>query len=294
MYHFQVCSQESNFFLGTSEGVMKICYLLLILLLSAVFVNAQNTQQQFKSDDGNKAEQIIQKAIEKLGGNRYLNVRTAVSKGLYTQYKGGLLQATSSFVDYIVYPDKERTEFKARGIRSIQTNVGNTGWVFDGGARTVKEMGAEQVKDFRDYTLRTSVETLLRGVWKKDNAKLEYVGRREATLGRRNEVVRVTYPDGFTVEFEFAFDGFPAKVIYKRKVQADEDDEGNKTDEFVELKEEVRLAQFIDIDGIFTPFVIDTYSDGKQTARVNFESVEFNKEIPENLFAKPTNLKDIK
>ena len=273
---------------------MKICYSFLFLLLSIAFVNAQNTQPQFKSDDNNKAEQVIQKAIEKLGGSRYLSVRTAISKGLYTQYKGGLLQSTSTFVDYIVYPDKERTEFKTRGVRSIQTNVGNTGWVFDGGGRTVKEMGAEQVKDFRDYTLRTSVETLLRGVWKKDNAKLEYVGRREATLGRRNEVVRVTYPDGFAVEFEFAFDNFPAKVIYKRKVKADEDDEDNKSDELIELKEEIRLAQFIEIDGVFTPFVIDTYSDGKQTARVNFESVEFNKEIPESLFAKPTNLKDIK
>ena len=33
----------------------------------------------------------------------------------------------SRFLDYIVYPDRERTEFSGAGIKSIQTNVGETG-----------------------------------------------------------------------------------------------------------------------------------------------------------------------
>ena len=38
----------------------------------------------------------------------------------------------SRFLDYIVYPDRERTEFSGAGIKSIQTNVGETGWLYDG------------------------------------------------------------------------------------------------------------------------------------------------------------------
>lgn len=275
----------------------KISSTICLIVLCFAFGQAQNSSTA-PSNQKDKAEEIIQKAIQKLGGNRYLNVRTMISKGLYTQYKDGQLLGASSFVDYIVYPDSERTEFKTRGVRSIQTNVGNTGWIFDGMGRTLKDMTPEQVKDFRDFTLRTSVETLLRGVWKKENATLEYIGRREATLGRRNEVVRVTYPDGFAVEFEFSFEYLPAKVIYKRKVETEEDviEEGEekKTDESNIGREEIRLAQFVEIDGILAPFIIDTYREGKQTARVNFESIEFNKNIPDSLFVKPDNVKDLK
>jgi len=269
-------------------------------LLLFVFATALNAQsQQFTPNDDGKAQQIINNAIEKLGGEKYLNVRTAISKGLYSQFREGQAEQISTFIDYISYPDKERTEFKTNKIRYIQTNVGNTGWTFDGASLTIKEMKDDQVNEFRNYTLRTSVEYLLRGFWKKDSAKLEYAGKREAGLGKRNEVVRLVYEDGFSVEFEFNAKGlsvsptdwFPARVVYKRRV---EPSEGEKTDDDGTVKEEVRFGQFVEVNGVMTPNVIDTYRNGKQTARVNFQSIEFNKEIPESLFAKPTNVKEIK
>jgi hypothetical protein len=276
---------------------------LIVLFLTSCSVLSQAQSEPTAQND--KAEQVVRRAIERMGGNRYLNVRTAVSRGIYSQYKDGSAQLGSSFADYIVYPDKERTEFKTQGVKSVQTNVGDKGWLFDGMARTLKDMTEEQINDFRNYTLRTSVESLLRGFWKKDGATLNYIGRREASLGRRNEVVQLKYPDGFTVEFEFSSDGLPAKVVYKRKVEVEEEkpeetaDESKKTSDSAKeddgfVKEEVRLAQFVEIDGVFTPYIIDTYRAGKQTARVNFQSVEFNKEVPESLFAKPASVKDVK
>ncbi len=281
------------------QNILRTGSAFFFLFFCFVSVNAQGNEQKFTANNDNKAEQIIGFAIEKLGGTNYLNARTAISKGLYSQFKDGQAVQVSTFVDYIVYPDKERTEFKTNKLRYIQTNVGNTGWTFDGASLAIKDMGAEQVNDFRNYTLRTSVEYLLRGFWKKDNAKLEYVGKREAGLGKRNEVVRLVYEDGFSVEFEFSakglsvsqMDWFPAKVIYKRKVESGE---GEKTDEESSVKEEIRFGQFLEINGVKTPNVIDTFRNGKQTARVNFQSIEFNKEIPESLFTKPTNPKEIK
>lgn len=280
----------------------RVVFMGLILMSCFVLGRAQSET----ATQNEKAEQLVRRAIERMGGNRYLSVRTAISRGIYSQYKEGVALLGSPFVDYIVYPDKERTEFKTQGLKSIQTNIGNKGWLFDGGMRVIKDMTEDQIKDFRDYTLRTSVESLLRGFWKKEGATLTYIGRREASLARRNEAVRLKYPDGFTVEFEFsATDALPAKVIYKRKVEVEEEEKSEETkdapkkdeetrDEEGKVKEEVRLAQFVEIDGVFTPYIIDTYRSGKQTARVNFQSVEFNKEVPEGLFVKPTNVKDIK
>ncbi len=61
-----------------------------------------------------------------------------------------------------------------------------------------------------------------------------------------------------------------------------------------EIKEEDRYAQFIDVQGIKTPFIIDHFSDRQQTSRINYESVEFNKKIPDSIFAKPKSAKELK
>lgn len=229
-----------------------------------------------------KAEQIVARAIEALGGNAYLNVRSLTARGYFTQFKDGASELPLTFVDYIIYPDRERTEFKGTGTRVIQTNTGNSGWLYDGLAKTLQDMSREQVEDFH-FSLRTNIDYLLRGYWRKEGAKLTYVGRREAGLAKRNETVRLTYADGLAVEFEFgAKDGLPSKVLYKKKVKGEE------------ALEEDRFAQFITIDGVMMPFVIDHFRAGMQTSRINYQSVEANRPLSDSLFARPSNVKAVK
>ncbi|HEX8887817.1 MAG TPA: hypothetical protein VF779_01490 [Pyrinomonadaceae bacterium] len=230
-----------------------------------------------------KAEQIVRQAIEALGGSAYLNVRSIIGRGLFTQYQEGQSGIPSTFVDYIVYPDRERTEFKGQAGKIIQTNTGDTGWLYDGASKSLKDMGKAQVDDFK-RAMRASVDYLLHGFWRKEGAKLSYLGRREAGLARRNETVRLTYPDGFIVDFEFgAKDYLPMKIHYKR-INADGE----------EIPEEDRLAQHLKIAGVTAPFVIDHYSAGIQTSRINYQSVEFNSPIADTLFARPASAKAIK
>ena len=230
-----------------------------------------------------KSEAVVQKAIQRLGGERYLSVKTVTGRGNLTAMKEGESGVPSPFVDYIIYPDKERTEFKTGGGKTIQTNFGDGGWIVDGAARTIKDQTPEQIADFKN-SLRTGLDNFLRGGWRQEkDTKLEYVGKREAGLGSRNEVVRLTYADGLAVEFEFAAtDGTPAKVIYKRNNAGEE------------IKEEDRFAQFVEISGVFAPYIIDHYRNGKQTSRVNYESIEFNAAISDALFAKPKDAKKLK
>ena len=42
------------------------------------------------------------------------------------------------------------------------------------------------------------------------------------------------------------------------------------------------------------PFVVDHYTAGVQASRVNYESVEFNRPVPDSLFAKPADVKAVK
>ncbi|HLM03220.1 MAG TPA: hypothetical protein VK400_19360 [Pyrinomonadaceae bacterium] len=267
--------------MNLNRKIIRLSQLLTVFALlfgATVFASAQAD----KRDE--KAEAILAKAVEKLGGDRYLQIKTIVGSGNYSLFREGQSQITQTFLDIIVFPDKERTEFKTGGTRNIQTNVGETGWLADTGAKVIKEQDKDQIEGFK-RAMRTSLDNLLRGHWRgqPQAATLSYVGRREASLGRRNNVVKLTYNDGFAVEFEFSDEGFPMKSVYKRT-----------NAEGAETREEDRYAQFIDVGGIYAPFIIDHFQNGFQTSRINYLKIEYNRPVPDSVFNKPSDVKELK
>ena len=259
---------------------------LLVTTSCIITVHAQASSPEVSVDA--KSQEIIDKAIQVLGGTAYLNVSTVVGKGFYTAYAQGTSQIPAKFLDYIVYPDRERTEFMGGGIRTIQTNVADNGWVFDGAVKTIKDQEQPQIEEFK-RAMRTSLENLLRGWWKKEGGKIVYAGRREAGLAKRNETIRLTFPSGFWIEYEFgAKDFLPAKMIFKRtRKNPDSGDEEETT-------EEDRFFKFITIDGVNAPWVIDHFINGVQSSRVSYESIQYNQKLADSLFVKPENVKAIK
>jgi len=235
-----------------------------------------------------KSEQIIARAVEVLGGSNYQNVKTVVGKGFFTTYRDGISGIPSRFLDYIAYPDRERTEFTTEGIKTIQTNVVNSGWFYDGGVRKISDQTPTQIEEFK-RAMKTSLENLLRGWWRKEGGTVAYAGRREAGLAKRNETLRLTYPDGFWIEYEFGSrDGMPAKIIYKRSRK------NIDTGDVEETTEEDQLFKFIAVDGVTAPWVIDHFVNGKQVTRINYEQIQYNQSLADSLFAKPDDVKKIK
>lgn len=254
----------------------------LLSLLFVVFVLGSTTAISQTDDSAEKAEAILNRAVSTLGGDRYLTVRTQISRGKFSLMRDGAIISFQNFHDVIIYPDKERTEFKGGKARTVQTNVGDTGWLFDGDNETVKEQTEQQVANFK-RGLRVSLDNLLRRHW-RGSAKLEYVGRRPATLGKRNDVIKLTYNNGMAVEFEFSADeGIPQRAIVKRTNAEGE-----------EITEEDRYAQFVETAGIKAPYIIDRFTNGTHTSRINYESVEYNKSVNDSIFLKPASAKDAK
>ena len=247
-----------------------------VILIVCNLVSAQNISTE------EKAEAVIKKAVSYLGGEKYLQAKTQIGRGKFSVLREGALISFQTFVDAMVFPDKERTEFKNGGSKTVQTNTGDAGWIFDGDAQVINVQTKEQTENFR-RAIRTSLDNFLRGGWRLENAVLSYVGRRQAGLGKRNDVVKLTYASGFAAEFEFSAEGVPVKSIYKR-TNADNE----------EVTEEDRYAQFVDVQGIRTPFIVDHFSNNQQTSRINYESIEFNKPVPDSIFAKPNSTKELK
>jgi hypothetical protein len=275
------------------QKTARLAWSLILLCAMSVISFAQTTPENSppkvevtttaQAANDEKAEEIVRRALEAQGGSAFLGVRTIIGRGFFTPYDKGISTVPLAFVDYLVFPDRERTEFRGSRGRSIQTNFAGGGWLYESSTQSLTDMKPEQLEDFR-LAMRTSTDNLLRGWWRKEGARLTYLGRREAGLARRNEAVRLTYPDGFTVDYEIgAKDNLPAKTFYKRKNAQGE-----------ETAEEDRFASYTNISGLNVPFIIDHFRGGEQTSRINYNSVEFNTPVADALFAKPANIKAIK
>ncbi len=227
-----------------------------------------------------KAAAVVTNAVKQLGGERYLNVTSQVGRGSFSLLRKEGVASYQSFTDAIVFPDKERTDFKGSS-RSTQVNVGDSGWIFDGDQEIIKIQTPVQIANFK-RGIRASIDTLLRGQW-RGQATLAYVGKRPGTVGKRNDVVRLTWNDGFAVDFEFSDDSMPVKALYKHTNLGDD-----------EVKDEDRYGQFVDFNGIKVPLVVDHYMGGQAISRINYDSFEFNKHIPDSVFIKPATPKDAK
>ena len=83
-------------------------------------------------------------------------------------------------------------------------------------------------------------------------------------------------------------DGMPAKIIYKRSRKNPDSGDVEET------TEEDRLFKFIEVSGVTQPWIIDHFVNGVQTTRINYENVVYNQPLPDSIFAKPTDVKQIK
>src|SRR3982751_1180477 len=102
---------------------MKVVFFLFSIF---VFFGASFSQPAAPQPD-DRADAIIQKAVQFLGGDKYRNVSSQIGRGNFSLLKEGVNVSVQSFVDFIVFPDKERAEFKAAGVKTVQTNTGASG-----------------------------------------------------------------------------------------------------------------------------------------------------------------------
>jgi len=261
--------------------MVKINIFLSLVCISILFFVGSAEAQSIPLPSS-PADAVLAKAIKYLGGDKYLNAKTQISEGTFSVIREKRVISYQTFTDAIVFPDTQRTDFKGGGVKVVQANKGDSGWVYDGDQEIIKDQTKTQLDNFR-RGLRVSLDNLLRGGWKGE-AKLTYVGKRPSTLGKRNEVVKLTYNDDLSIEFEFsADDGIPQKSIYK--TTNDSGEENTETEIY---------AQWVTVDGIKTPFIIDRRTNNEPSSRINYDSVKFNEKVPDSNFDKPESKKQLR
>jgi outer membrane lipoprotein-sorting protein len=257
------------------------------LLILVFAVTLGSTPAIAKSQDENekdpaRAAALIRDAIKARGGDAYSNIRSVVSRGQYTPFEKGASGNPTNFVDYVVYPGRERTEFGKGDTKTIQSNSETANWVYDATQKMIRDQTEEQVRSFQQG-LRYDLDNLLRTGAQQKGVKLVYLGRREAWKNTFSEAVRVDFDNGGSATLHFDSRSKLPLMIESRTVTA----EGT-------VNNETRFHRWVDFGGIQFPTFQDFYRDGKQSARVSFDTVSFNETLPDKLFVKPANIKEVK
>lgn len=258
----------------------------MLLALTALFTQPAAAQIADPKDPQNivRGRELLKQAIEARGGDRYLSFKTLHASGQYTPFDQGISTTPKSFLDWIVYPDKERVEFGKgkKKDRTIQVNAGKTGWVYDGDSETLKDQSEKQIKDFLEG-VDNDLDHILRVAAKTPGVEIRFYGRQEIRPGERADVVEIMLTPERTVMLMLdRYTHLPMSLSYEKV-------EGKGLS-----KREVRFFQYVGYDGIKFPNIVDFYKDGIQESRINYQAVQPGAPVPDELFAKPANVKAIK
>jgi hypothetical protein len=228
--------------------------------------------------------ELIKAVIAARGGEAYLKFKTLHASGQFTQYDNGVSTVPKQFLDWIVYPDRERVEFGKgkKKDRIIQVNSGNNGWIYDGDAETLKDQSPKQITDFQEG-IEVDLDHILRVGWQQEGAQLRFYGREEIRPGERADVVEIKLATGRIVYLMIdRYTKLPMSLSYEKG-------EGRNL-----VKREVRFAQYVAYGGVKFPNIVDFYGNGVQESRVNYQMVQTDAPVPEELFVKPASAKLVK
>lgn len=264
-------------------SIFKLAGIGCVALLLAITARAQKVDP---NDPKNieRGTELIKQAVQARGGERFLSFTNIMSTGMYTPFNKGLSQIPIQFIDWIVYPDKERTEFGKgkKKNRRIQVNVGKTGWVYDGDAETLKDQSDKQIQEHLEG-LEFDIERLLRAVAKGDGVEAGFAGREETRPGERADVIAIRLKSDRTAYLLLdSQTHLPMSLSYE------------KTEDGALVKHEIRYAQYVDYDGVQFPNIVDYIRDSVQMGRINIQSIKLNAPVSDELFAKPASVKAIK
>ena len=264
-------------------SIFKLMGISLAALLAATTAHAQKADPNDPKNAERGAE-LIKQAVQARGGERFLSFTSITSTGMFTPFDKGLSQIPIQFVDWIVYPDKERTEFGKgkKKDRRIQVNVGKTGWVYDGEAETLKDQTDKQIQEHLEG-LEFDIDRILRAAAKDPGVEIGFAGREEIRPGERADAVAIRLKSEQTVY-----------LLLDRQTHLPMSLNYEKAGDSGLAKHEIRYFQYVDYDGVKFPNIVDYYRDGVQASRVNIQSVKLNAPAGDELFAKPASVKAIK
>lgn len=234
---------------------------------------AQASDQLMPEESAAKAKEILQQAIQALGGPAYLNVHDETCILRLGQFgHSGDLNGYAKIIDYTIPPYKDRNEnLPKRNL--IQIMNGGKGWVLDRGG--VSEASEVEIAQFQD-DVRKDLDNILRHRLKEPGMIFRYGGPDVVDLKEADWVELVDSEDR-TVRIAVArSDNLPI-----RKVVVSRD-----SDSRVKRDELEYYSNYHPISGIQTAYQITRERNGMKVYQAFFDKCDYNTNLSDSLFTK--------
>jgi len=245
--------------------------------LSLLSISPARAQEQTEvlmpEQSAAKAKDLIQKAVQALGGSEYLAVRDATCSGRIGSFgHSGDLMGYEKFIDYSKLPDKDRSEnLPKRNI--IEIKNGDKGWVLDRGG--VSEADEVSIAEFQE-DIKTDIDNVLRDRWKEPGTILRYLGPDVVDL-KEADWIEFVDNDNRSIRIAFA----KATHLPLRKVLVTRDPGTRMRSETIEY-----YSNYHPIGGVIQPFQVTRERNGQKIYQAFIEECKFNTNPSDSLFTK--------
>jgi hypothetical protein len=236
-------------------------------------VQAQEDELLMPEESAAKAKQLLNQAIEALGGAAYLNVHDVTCSGrIGTFDHAGQLTGFGQFIDYTIPPFKERQEnLPKRNI--IEVYNGDKGWELDRGG--VSDAPRADLADFQ-ATVKKDLDNILRHRIHEPDMTFRYGGS-DVIDGWQADWVELIDGENQTIRIAF-------QTSTHLPVRKATDNNDAKT--HLRMKEIEYYSNYHAIDGIQTAYQLTRERNGIKIFQAFFDKCDYNTNLSDSLFTK--------
>lgn len=272
-----------NRFRSASNLLMRTLAILLLIISASGQTATQSTNASGLSVDqenARKARAIIDRGIQALGGQAYLNIKDVSEEGKnFNFHMGRPVGAGTIYWRFYKLPDKERVEFtKQRDVVDVFTGDKAYEITFRGVRQPAADdrMSGMLGPTWPDYfrRRRNSLDWVLRRWLNEPGIALFYEGQSVAD-GKSVEQVSLmnTRNESVTLFFDLETH-LPIKKSYSWR---------DATDKQRNTEEEI-YANYREADGVMTPFTLTRFYNGDMSGQRFITSLKYNQGLDDPLF----------
>lgn len=253
---------------------MKYLAIVLVLLAAAAGrAQSPNPAQASPVAEENiqKAQRILNQAIQALGGSAYLNIQEMSSQGrTYALHHGRPSGGGVEFWRFYKYPDKDRIEL-TKDRDWLEIFNGDKGYEI-----TFRGTEQQKAKDVADYVRRRkfSLIWVLRKWLHAPGVALFYEGQNIADGKQVDQVSLLNAQNQGVTLFIDTSTHLPVKKTYSWR---DPDDHERDTEDEV-------YGNYRPIQGVMTPYTVTRYYNGEMSNQVFLNSVTYNETVSDSEF----------
>lgn len=238
-------------------------------MIGMLWTSPSIAQNDYLAESERKAKEVLQNAIQALGGGAYLKMTDMTRSGKAYQLKDDNVRGLSRVTIMDKYPDKTRTEYGNQDI--VYINAGEKGWKIE--YKNVKDQTSAELEDYMAGR-KHNLDYILRVRLKEDGMRFRHLGKSRIDLDEAEGVQLIDKSGDKVRIFVSTTTWLPLKMEFQTPGR------GNRWTS----DDERFYYGYHTMEGIQVPFGIVRNANGYKVSELRFEEVQVDTGLSDSIF----------